>query len=219
MHLAPFHAPLRVPPVDRAAAEEAPADYKTASNDEDNVTGAFGSVLRQFVQGENEGFTWRTYAKKLKGRGKGTAEKRYGADIAIEIQVTVGGTTYRKTLLAQAKKEWDRRDSKLSGQARKIASFPGGGIVIDFREGHYRVVDASVAVKAGGDARKVPHEKFRSLGEVLGGSFLACSIGSTSVYYANEYDQIVLADDEGVRIIPYAVEHVVRTVVVGPHSR
>lgn len=196
----------------RAAAKRAPEHFADNKNDEDSISGAFGAVLKDTVKGAADGFTWKTAAKKLRGRGDGAGEKRYGADLAIEIQVESDGKPRRKTLLVQAKKNWDGKDGKLAEQASKICGLPGDGAVFDYRPGEYRAVRASVAAKAEGNARFVPVEEFRSAGDLLA-DFVACRIGSTRIFYVVDDDQLIVADDDGVRVVEFAVAHLARTTV------
>lgn len=197
------------------AVAKAPEHFADFQNDEDALSGSFGTVLRETVRGRHSGYEWETSAKKLRGRGGGAGEKRYGADIALEIQIRLDGKTRRKTLLIQSKKRWDEKDAKLSDQARKIVQFPGSGLVVDYRPQKYRAVRAERAVEARGDAREIPESDFRDLGDVLGGDFLACRVGSTGVYYDADEDIVVVLDNDtgALRLVELMVVRQVRTTV------
>jgi hypothetical protein len=194
----------------------APAHFPNHRNDEDTLTGAFGAVLADTVKGEGNGFRWKTAVKKVRGRGKGAGERRFGADMAIEILTEVNGTRRLKTLLVQAKKEWNGADAQLRRQAQLLAELPGGGLVLDYRPGQYRAVAASVAVDAGGNARRVPASSFREIGDVLAGDFLDCTVGSTSVAYFVTVDRLVIVSGVGVhavRELPFTAGSVLTTTV------
>jgi hypothetical protein len=164
-------------------------------------------------RGEHEGFRWETHAKKLRGRGDGAAEKRFGADLAIEIEVSdsLGQSTQKKTLFAQAKKEWEGKDALLGDQAEKLVDLPGGGIVIDYWPDRFRAINAAEAVRAEGNARQVGKDAFRDLGEMLGEDFLNCRIGSTGVHYDASHDQLVIAHGSELRFVKFVLARRVRT--------
>jgi hypothetical protein len=181
------------------------------------LSGSIATVLREAVRGSRAGFEWTTSVKKVRGRGHGAGEKRYGADLAIEIQIKQrDGAVRRKTLLVQSKKEWDATDAKLRDQAQKIALLPGSGVVVDYRPDGYRAVSVDAAANADGDARKVADNEFRDFGDVLGSDFLECKIGSTNIYYDVDEDIIVVVDSDAegrptVRTVEFAANYRVRT--------
>jgi hypothetical protein len=194
----------------------APRHFWSGHNDEDTLTGSFGATLANVVQGNALDYTWSTSAKKLRGRGKGAAEKGLGADMAVEIEVDHHGVRTLKTLLVQAKKEWIGTDRKLKAQAECLAKLPGGGLVLDYRHTGYRAVSAHTAAAAGGNSLQVPENGFRDIGDVLGGEFLACTAGSTSLYYSITLDRLYIVEGDVLRQEPCMIGHVSRTTVNGP---
>lgn len=202
----------------REAAADAVADFDGQYGDEDALTGALGSVLRDRTNGiltvKGTTYTWRTTSRKLRGRGRGAPERRTGMDAIIELEVWDGDELKaRKSLPVQSKKRWRATDPLLRDQAQKIADLPGGGIVVDFEPQTYWAVDARAAAAAHGNRAAVPHDKVKELGEVLSTDFLECTVGSRDVYFDAERELLITIAHGGIQAQPVGVDHRVLTKV------
>jgi hypothetical protein len=200
----------------RNATREAVHDFDGQQGDEDSLTGALGSVLRQHTHGGlfvgDIEYRWKTTSRKLRGRGKGAPENRTSMDAIVELEVWLNGEIKgRKSLPVQSKKLWHGTDRLLGEQAGKIAALPGGGIIIDYEPDIYSAVDARTAAKAGGNRAKVPPDAIRELGDVLAEEFLECTVGSRNVYFDAERELLVQMEAGGVRATPIGVDRRVLT--------
>ncbi len=208
----------------RDATREAVKDFDGQHGDEDSLTGALGSVLRQHTHGTlrvgDIEYRWRTTSVKLRGRGKGAPEKRTGMDAIVELEVWSNGEVKgRKSLPVQSKKQWHGTDRLLGNQAGKIAALPGGGIIIDYEPDNYSAVNARTAAQAGGNRANVPDDAIRELGDVLAEEFLECKVGSRNVYFDAVRGLLVQLEAGGVRAIPIGVDRRVVTRVTTRRRR
>lgn len=168
----------------RSGVRAAVEGFFHARADEDTVTGALGQALLgrgAFRVDDGRIVAWHVSYTRFGSSGRtDPAEKRYGADGIFEIEVVDDeGTTTRKSLLFQAKKEsYTYGDAKLRLQARQIASVPGGGIVVDYRPNAFVAVDAR-AVSRGYRDRIIE----QPLEDVLADDFITCSRGSSAYFY------------------------------------
>ena len=185
--------------------------YQHARADEDTVTGALGQALLgpgAFPIGDGRVVTWSTSYTRMGSSGpENPAEKRYGADGIFEIEVTDDDrVTTRKSLLFQAKKEaYTFGNARLRKQAKKIASVPGGGIVIDYRPGSFVAVDAGAVSRADEGVDEEPLERALE-------SFVVCHRGSSAYYYEPDRELIhVVTVDGGLVISQFPLSHRIRT--------
>lgn len=157
--------------------------YADSAADEDSVTGALGQALRGggvVDIGAGKCVKWITRYRKLRGRGKNAPEKEWGADGLFEVEtIDDSGILSRKTLPFQAKNNSPKYgNSDLIKQAKKIAAFPGGGIVVNYKPNGYVAVDARFVANRD-DAGN--HES--PLADKLSEEFLLCKIGSPSYIF------------------------------------
>lgn len=178
----------RVQPID-------PEDFEDLGADEDSLTGALGKTMRRELTGREGKIHWSTRVKKLRGRGPGAPENRFGADFIIEIEVKEkgGDIVWRKGLLGQSKKLWTGRDSTLLGQVQAMESVVGGGsIVLDYRpEGCY-AVSGRKTLEAEGNRRMVSSDDVLQVGPLLADQFLECLVGRVDMYYDATRELVVL---------------------------
>lgn len=191
----------------REGINEAVVHYPELGGDEDAVTGGLLTEISRVSKGSDaqSGLSWRAYAWKVPGRGRGAAEKHTGADAIVEIEFCddAGALRVRKSLPVQGKKEWKGRDKLLQDQAQKLASLPGGGIVVDFRASGYSAVGAQTAADAGADRRRVHKDAIHPLGDVLVDAFLGCDIGSADIFYDDAEKLLWVYENGFVRRIPF----------------
>ncbi|WP_437937586.1 hypothetical protein [Sorangium sp. So ce341] len=181
----------------REACMHAPTRYRQNRAKEDAVTGAFGQILSDKVNGtfldDGTAYRWETTQTQLRAQGPGAPEKRIGADAMIEVAVYDAheDLILLKCLPMQAKNEWDGKDVLLSREASRLSKLPGDGIVVDYRETGYAAVRASVAARAKGDRRLVPAAAVRPLDEFIADDFFDCLVGSHEYYYDDDAEALV----------------------------
>jgi hypothetical protein len=163
--------------------------YEHNAADEDSVTGALGQALLtpypRFVQADNHTYAWRASHYKLGGRGKGAAERRFGADGVFQLEVLdeVGTVIRRKALLFQAKKEWKGRDQRLLRQVERMAGYSPSAIVIDYRRSGFKGVAGKEVIEAHGNRRAIRVGGDLRLAEILGDEFVRCRRGDIGVFW------------------------------------
>lgn len=203
----------------RSATVDAVEDFEDNKADEDSLTGALASTLRRGVRGRarvgRAGYTWKTSLRKLRGRGRGAAEKIYGADAVLEIEVVdwAGEVVGRKLVPLQAKKNWRGTDRTLAKQCQRMDELPGNSLAVDYRGEGYTAVRSEAVVAAGGSRRAVPDHEVRSLGDALAGEFLECRVGSRDLYYDPDREVMVFQGPTGVRVVPFGSSYRVKTTV------
>jgi len=184
--------------------------YEDNAADEDSVTGALGQAL----SGDGDinlgkvALRWKTSYRKLRGRGRGAPEKKFGADGIFEIEFEdERGIRSRKSLPFQAKNNISSYGrAELRDQARKLGDFPGGGIVVNYRPEGYSVIDADVV--ASGSATR---SNERPLSEVLSGDFLECTCGSATYFFEPALKGIIMVQAPMLLMRRWAPEHRIRT--------
>ncbi len=173
----------------REAATKAVLDFPDQQEDEDSITGALGSVIRNNVRGrfhwKGTTYVWQSRSHKLRGRGKNAPEKHSGADGFIEIVVKDENVIItRKLMPFQAKKMWSGTNSALNRQAAALARlFPGGGVVIDYTPEKYSCMSCEAVVAANGDRAALQASQIRDVGDVLADDFLPCKVGILGASY------------------------------------
>ena len=185
-----------------SAVKAAVQQYENYRGDEDSVTGALGGTFDHIVRGqfiiENRRYTWSTKTKKMRGRGHKAPEKLYGADGIMEIEVNdaMGNSLARKLVPFQSKKEGRTDRESLANQARRLAQFPGDGLIVVYGPRKYVAMRASTVAEYRGVLHGIPQEEVHTLGDVLAGDFLTCRIGSSSLYYDTSTERILAVIDE-----------------------
>jgi hypothetical protein len=182
----------------RAGVRAAVETYPQHAADEDSVTGALGQALagRGLVElPTGEEVFWVTSYTRFRSGGPNSAERRLGGDGVFEIQLSdPDGVPSRKSLVFQAKNRASGfGDARLRRQARQIAALPGGGIVINYDEHAFTVLDArEVSARAGARLRDG-----MSLESALADEFVPCKRGSTAYYYDPLREAVFIAGPGG----------------------
>lgn len=188
---------------DRYKAGVADAEYYFSSHesDEDSLTGALGQAisLRPIHFSEADKVYWVeiTY-KKIRGRGLGAPEKKYGVDGLFQIEVYDEDTNviFNKALPFQSKTRWKGRNKALLEQCKVVESIFGDGLVIDYAPDRYYACSAAAVVKYDGSRPRVNAVgAMRPLGQVLGGAFLDCTIGRLGVSYDSTNEQFNIPEE------------------------
>lgn len=196
----------------RAGIAEAVEAYEESAADEDAVTGALGQALhgQGAIVLDDKIVGWKTRYRKLRGRGKNAPEKRFGADGIFEVELEQDGILSRKSLPFQAKNDAAGYGSAdLMDQASKLAKFPGGGIVVNYRPDGYSAVDAKSVAN-----RDASRHTERSLGDMLSDEFLACKCGSTAYFFEPALKGIVLVQGPLLLQRRWSPAHRIRTTLI-----
>jgi hypothetical protein len=186
--------------------------------DEDSVTGALGQSLLtrgiRFVEVDGQSYHWRAFHYKLGGRGKGAAERKFGADGIFQLEVfdQLGAVMRRKGLLFQAKKEWTGTDRRLMQQVELMAEYSPSAIVVDYRHSGFKGVAGHEVIQAQGNRRAIPVGRDMRLAEILGDDFVRCRRGDVGVFWNSETQTLEL--ESGVPVARALVPaHVMTTTV------
>jgi hypothetical protein len=174
----------------RQSGRRAHRNWEVTRAHEDSLTGAafsdFHTQRTRRVDVEGQKWRWRVRARKFGSGGRGSEEKRTGADGIVEVEVRHFATGHidRKALLVQAKKEWSGKDSNLFDQVRKMEGIaPGCSAAIDYTERGYQGIDGREVLSAEGDRRRLSDTGIVPLGDFLADRFLLCKVGCRGLYY------------------------------------
>lgn len=188
-----------------AGVADAEASYDQHAADEDSITGALGQAIAMreplIFSGPNGTYAVSVSYRKLRGRGPGAPEKRFGSDGIFQIQVTdeFGEVVRNKGLPFQAKTNWRGKNSALHEQAGVMEQATPGGLVIDYTANGYKACTAKAVVAAGGRRSNVErYGAMRPLGQVLSRDFLDCTIGTRGLFFDPDrelYPQLVEVSD------------------------
>lgn len=183
------------PPVRAAIAEhikesvgKAEDGYLSAHEDEDALTGHLGGSLRISNQtvvavgpDEREGlWTWSVDYTKFRGRGKQATEKVIGADGIFEIRLQNRDQILRKSLLFQAKKEWEN-DPNLFRQSLLLSNWREAAFVLNYSPTGFQAIELDGIVASRG--KRPPNIVARPLSEFLAHDFVDCIVGDTALRY------------------------------------
>jgi len=177
-----------------AGTADAEAQYQNAAGDEDALTGSLGALIStpgrvRFAVDSTSEFVVEINYRKIRGRGRGAPEKRFGADGIFQLDISSPGigSVFRKGLPFQSKKNWKGRDSKLVKQARLMQETVGGGIVIDYTPQGFKACRSDLVIEARGNRRTVDGGgNLRPLGQVLAHDFIDCLVGVRGLYYDDQ---------------------------------
>src|SRR6267142_4077001 len=126
-----------------AAVADAEQKFMFSEADEDSLTGALGNAISMakpmVFYSDSGAFDYQISYQKVRGRGPGAPERRYGIDGLFQIEVTdrEGRVLLRKGLPFQAKKHWEGTDSRLVEQMKAINLNPCNAIVVDYDRSGY----------------------------------------------------------------------------------
>jgi hypothetical protein len=165
-------------------------NWEVNKANEDSLTGAAFSDLTtrhtRRVQVNGREWVWKVKSRKFGSGGKGSQEKRTGADGIIEIEVTHrgSGNIEHKSLLVQAKKQWTGRDSRLFDQVSKMEEIaPSSSAIFDYTPDGYSGISGHDVVAAEGNRNHLRDDQVTSLGDFLADRYLACQVGVKGLYF------------------------------------
>ena len=191
----------------------------SAAEDEDTLTGDFGSMIRSNPRtvwdprtGDN--WLWRVNYRRLRGRGPSSTERLVGADGVLQLTVAYGSRVAVKGLLFQAKKSWDR-DPRLPEQCAKLKPWEQAAVLFDYRPHKYDVFTLDQVQRSNG-LRKMAGPPV-SMPELLSNVFLACKRGAFGLYYHPFNRELFWPTSRGLVRVPFKVKHQA-TIEVGYES-
>lgn len=205
------------------AMTHAKAGFAAAHEDEDTVTGDLGACLRsgirtvRVLRGQEVPGDWRwsvTYYK-FRGRGRGAAEARLGADGVFELELTVGRTRRRKSLLFQAKMD-GQGGRDLFSQAVKLTTWREAAFVLIYSDKGYEAASIDEVIQRRGQLRSSTRT---ALVNFLGTDFLDCHVGDDEVRYDGRRKRLAwrTLNDETVEV-QFEAKHRIRVRVEPPMS-
>jgi hypothetical protein len=103
-----------------------------------------------------------------------------GADGIFEVRIMRGRIEQAKSVLFQAKKEW-QRDPSLLKQAVRLTTWREAAFVMNYTPENIEAILLDDVIAARGNRTDVKH--VLSLSSFLNDLFLSCSIGDTDLYY------------------------------------
>lgn len=174
----------------RTAGQRAHRSWEVNQAHEDSLTGAafvgFHTQRTRRVYVDGQEWHWRVRARKFGSGGRGSEERRTGADGVVEVEVRhpATGTLERKALLIQAKREWAGTDSRLLEQVRRMENVVEGcSVAVNYSAGGYSAVEGRAVLVAEGNRSRLSDGALAPLGEFLADRFLACRAGVRGLYY------------------------------------
>lgn len=162
--------------------------YLSAHEDEDTLTGHLGATLRTgtqtvFVQNVEMGYgewKWRIDYAKFRGRGAHAAEHYLGADGIFELVLLRGTTEQTKSILFQAKNEW-QSDPSLLQQAIRLTTWREAAFVLNYTLQSFEAIALDEIIASRGQRKTV--RKATPLADYLTKQFLPCLVGDTELRY------------------------------------
>jgi hypothetical protein len=172
-----------------ASLKAAVAGYLSANEDEDTLTGDLGACLRIGSQRvtvddfEIEGtWTWSLTYYKFRGRGKKATESFLGADGIFELSVQLNDENEeKKSLLFQAKNDWNNSDRNLLKECIKLSNWREAAFVLNYTPHEYEAFSIDEVLKT--RAKRTAAGEGTSLSSFLNKKFVECLIGNTELQY------------------------------------
>lgn len=209
----------------RAAVPKALEGYWSASEDEDVLTGHLGACLKigsqtvRVPKGQSDfpgDWTWSLDYFKFRGRGKNATENILGADGLFELRSQLGDRTETKSLLFQAKKDW-QTDPSLVAQCIKLSTWREAAFVLNYTSTAFEAFSVDEVLRARG--AKPQDSDARQLGDFLAGDFLECLIGDMDLLYDPKARKLIWRAMSGEIVgTVFEVKHRMRVTVKAPAS-
>ena len=130
-------------------------------------------------------YTVKISWREFRGGGGGIVpESKLGADGIIELVVNENGKEKKKSLLFQAKKNWENinKNNRLYEQCAKMLPFLGAAIVVNYTKDEIETYNVEDVFSEKGEKPK----KKKTLESTLSSDFLECMIGSVGMYYKDK---------------------------------
>ncbi|MFH1653250.1 MAG: hypothetical protein ABIE74_04250 [Pseudomonadota bacterium] len=209
----------------RTAVSKAIDGYWSASEDEDVLTGHLGACLKignkkvRVVQTQSElpgDWTWSIDYYKFRGRGINATERILGADGLFELRLQRGYRTEIKSLLFQAKKDWNS-DRDLVTQCIKLSTWREAAFVLNYTSEAFEAFSIDEVLKLRGVRRSAFQAK--ALADFLAEDFLDCLVGDTDLSYEPRARRLIWRALSGEIVATvFRVKHRVRVNIKPPQS-
>lgn len=204
-----------------AAIPSAIKGFMSANEDEDTMTGEFGASLRtgthtvQVERSEINGpWKWSIDYTKFRGRGKDATEHHVGADGIIELSLDWSGRKRTKSLLFQAKLDW-QSDSSLLQQAVLLSTWREASIFVNYTETAIEAFSVDSVLRSRG--RRSDAMDALPMADALTKYFLECKVGSTELAYDPVARQLRWRATSGVTVATqFSIPHRLRVKVRAP---
>lgn len=203
------------------AVAKATDAYASGAEEEDVLTGQLGVLLRinnQHVDVDDPEapgtWTWSIEYYKFRGRGGKATENILGADGIFELRLIGQKYDNTKTLLFQAKNDWDH-DASLLAQAIKLSTWREAACIINFRPESIEAYNLDTVVDSRG--KKGATTVGSPLADYLGKRYLDCEVGDTELLYYAPKRLLKWRDmDNNDVVTSFAVKERIRVNVLAP---
>lgn len=205
------------------AVPRAEEGYWSANEDEDVLTGHLGACLKignqkvQVVEKQSErlgNWTWSLDYYKFRGRGKNATENILGADGLFELKLQLGYRTETKSLLFQAKKDWDS-DQSLVSQCIKLSTWREAAFVLNYTPNSFEAFSIDEVLRSRGTRSQISVSN--QLRDFLAGDFLECLVGDTDLSYNPKARKLVWRAISGEIVATvFEVKHRLRVNISAP---
>jgi hypothetical protein len=207
-----------------SALERAVGGFLSAHEDEDTLTGELGSSLRtgvhtvDVVDDEIAGpWNWSITYSKLRGRGTNATEKLLGADGIFELTVNFGNRKDTKSLLFQAKTEW-QKDASLIAQAAKLSTWREASIFINYTTTGFYAYSVDAVLRSHGTEADAKNRL--TLKDALTNHFLDCRIGNMDLRYHRAARRLTWRDLSGAVVATkFSIPHRIRVKIESPNAK
>jgi hypothetical protein len=207
-----------------SALERAVGGFLSAQEDEDTLTGELCSSLRtgvhtvNVVNDEISGpWKWQFKYSKLRGRGSNAAENVLGADGIFELAVNYGNGADTKSLLFQAKTQW-QQDMSLLEQAAKLSTWREAAIFVNYTPDAFYAYSIDSVLRSHG--RETDARNKLALRDALTKHFLDCRIGNMDLRYDPKARKLTWRDVSGAVVATqFSIPHRMRVKIDSPNVK
>lgn len=207
-----------------SALDRAVGGFLSAQEDEDTLTGELCSSLRSgahtvnVVDDEVNGdWKWEFKYSKLRGRGDNATENLLGADAIVELSVNYGNGTDTKSLLFQAKTQW-QKDRSLLEQATKLSTWREAAIFVNYTPEAFYAYSIDSVLRSQG--KEADARNRIALKDVLTKHFLNCRIGNMDLRYDPKARRLTWRDINGAVVATqFSIPHRMRVKIDSPNVK
>lgn len=205
------------------AVSKAIDGFWSASEDEDSLTGHLGACLRtgthsiKVIENDiSEVWKWSIDYVKFRGRGKNAPESFLGADGIFELTVDTGKSKETKSLLFQAKTDWNH-SKDIVEQALMLSTWREAAIGINYTEKLFESFSIDSILNSKGKRAQI--KKLTPLNEALTKYFIGCLIGNVTLKYDARSRRLYWRDQTGLYVgVQFSIRNRIRINVESPNN-